>query len=275
MERQLIALVLAVAAVAAVQGLGARRGLEPPGFRDPVRRLLAGAALGFIFLFGVFAPAVTFDRPPAFDPESVSLTGVFALHALLLMTLAAWYGLGYLAVDAARVGVVAAAARQLGLRSRHLAGEIAVGLAAGTVAWFGVISASVALGVVLTGLGGGDALPQEPAPLIVWLAGLPVVVRLLISLSAGVVEELFFRGFLQPRVGTLLSTFFFACAHLGYGQPFLVFGITLLSLFYAWLAKWRRSVFASMAAHFLFDAVQLLVVIPSALRLYESGVVDG
>ena len=68
------------------------------------------------------------------------------------------------------------------------------------------------------------------------VAALPLSVRFAVSLSAGVVEELFFRGFLQPRIGILGSTALFACAHLGYGQPFMLFGITLLSLFYGLLA---------------------------------------
>jgi len=95
-------------------------------------------------------------------------------------------------------------------------------------------------------------------------------VRLLISLSAGVVEETFFRGFLQPRVGILLSTLLFVLAHFSYGQPLMLVGIGTLSLIYAFLVRWRQNIWPAIAAHALFDGVQLLVVIPAALRLMEK-----
>jgi membrane protease YdiL (CAAX protease family) len=105
-------------------------------------------------------------------------------------------------------------------------------------------------------------------PLIV---GLPVWTRILVSLSAGVVEESFFRGFLQPRIGIALSTACFALAHLSYGEPFLLVGVTLLSLIYAFLVKWRQNLWPAMAAHALFDGVQLLIVVPAALHAMGAG----
>jgi membrane protease YdiL (CAAX protease family) len=86
-----------------------------------------------------------------------------------------------------------------------------------------------------------------------------------------VVEESFFRGFLQPRIGIALSTAFFALAHLSYGQPFMLVGITLLSLIYAFLVRWRQNVWPAMAAHALFDGVQLLVVVPLAMRFLQGA----
>jgi membrane protease YdiL (CAAX protease family) len=95
-------------------------------------------------------------------------------------------------------------------------------------------------------------------------------VRFLVSLSAGVVEESFFRGFLQPRVGILLSTACFTLAHLSYGQPFMLVGIALLSLIYGLLVKWRQNVWPAIAAHALFDGVQLLVIVPAALKMLQG-----
>ena len=63
---------------------------------------------------------------------------------------------------------------------------------------------------------------------------------------------------------------FFALAHFSYGQPFMLIGITLLSLIYGLLVKWRQNIWPAIAAHVLFDAVQLLVVVPGALRLIET-----
>jgi membrane protease YdiL (CAAX protease family) len=73
-------------------------------------------------------------------------------------------------------------------------------------------------------------------------------------------------------MGVAGSTLLFVLAHASYQQPFMLLGITLLSLLYAGLVRWRQSIWAAMAAHFLFDAVQLLVVIPWLLKLLpEAG----
>ena len=60
-------------------------------------------------------------------------------------------------------------------------------------------------------------------------------------------------------------------AHLSYGQPFMLIGIALLSLIYAFLVKWRQNLWPAIAAHALFDGVQLLVVVPLALRTLGAG----
>ena len=88
MARQLAALALAAVAASALDRLAARRGLEPPGFRDPRRRLLAGLVLSFIFFFGVFLPALTFDLPQDLDLGSVGTLQIFAFQLLLLGSVA-------------------------------------------------------------------------------------------------------------------------------------------------------------------------------------------
>ena len=55
------------------------------------------------------------------------------------------------------------------------------------------------------------------------------------------------------------------------GSPFLLVGVTLLSLIYAFLVKWRQNLWPAMAAHALFDGVQLLVIVPFALRALGEG----
>ncbi len=131
------------------------------------------------------------------------------------------------------------------------------------------------MALAVAALGGQELLPQQPPAMIPWLAGQPVALRLAIALSAGMVEEVFFRGLLQPRAGVVLSTALFALAHAAYGEPFLLVGVTLLSLLYAGLVRWRQSVWAAIAAHALFDAVQLLVVIPSVLEVWGGAAGGG
>lgn len=159
---------------------------------------------------------------------------------------------------------------QFGLLAPSVPREIGIGLLLGVGAWGAVLVAAILVGMIVVALGGEQALPKQPPALIPFLAGLPIVLRLMISLSAGVVEELFFRGFLQPRIGIALSTLLFVLAHFSYGQPLMLVGIMTLSLIYALLVRWRQTIWPAIAAHALFDAVQLLVIIPMALRFMEK-----
>lgn len=107
--------------------------------------------------------------------------------------------------------------------------------------------------------------------MVLWIAGLPVWTRVAVSLSAGFFEETFFRGFLQPRVGIAVSTMFFSLAHLSYDQPFMLVGVTLLSLLFSWLVLWRQSIWAAVSAHATFDMIQLVIVIPLLTGLLDPG----
>jgi membrane protease YdiL (CAAX protease family) len=296
---------LALLAALTVDRLTARRGLLPPGFvQQPWRRTTATLLIAAIFWLGVFAPLGQLGT--GFEPnlEEMTIPALFILHTVLVGTLVAWFLLGYAGVSrrpaapppaatepAEPAGPIEAAvpgpseapvtpppppiprwslvelfARQFGLAAPSVPREVGAGVALGLAAWVAVLAAIFTIGAILVAFGGEDAVPQQPPSLVPWIAGLPVAVRILISLSAGVVEEVFFRGFLQPRVGIALSTALFAIAHFSYGQPFMLVGITLLSLVYAAIVRWRQNVWPAIAAHALFDGIQLLVIIPFVLR---------
>lgn len=267
---------LALAAVVAIDRLTARRGLQPPAFAAAwrgegparARRALAMGLLAGVLWVGVFGPlgVVGTDIEPDFS--QVQVGQLFLLHGLFAVSLAGWYLLGF-------AGTGGSFAAQLGLRSERPLPELGIGLAAGVGGWLVVLGALVATGSLLWALGGREMLPERPPAMIPWLAGLPVWVRLAVSLSAGLVEEAFFRGFLQPRVGISLSTALFVLAHAGYQQPLMLLGVTLLSLLFALLVRWRQSIWAAVVAHAVFDAVQLLIVVPMALEMAPGGEGDG
>lgn len=165
-----------------------------------------------------------------------------------------------------RLSPLRALVRAVGLEESDPRREVAVGLVTGILIWGAVLAVVTALAVLLSLGGRDDWLPQGPPELVVFIAGQPFWIRVLGSLSAGFVEETFFRGFLQPRVGVTLSTLLFALAHWSYGEPFMLVGVTLLSLTYAGLYRWRGSVWAAATAHAVFDGVQLLVLMPLALE---------
>ena len=256
---------LALAAAFIVDRLCAAKGLLPPGFAVPWRRGAALALLAGVLWIGVFAPLGMLGLETEQDLSGLTVPRLFLLHGILVATLVGWFLLGYAGTARADLGRLFAA--QFGLLAPRPAREIGLGLVLGLAIWSLALMVLMAVALVVLAFGGEDALPKSPPALVPWIAALPWGVRLLVSLSAGAVEETFFRGFLQPRAGLLLSTLFFALAHASYGQPFLLVGVTFLSVLYGALVRWRQSIWAAITAHALFDAVQLLVIVPAALEL--------
>lgn len=263
-------LVAAFATAAWVDLRTRRAGLDPPGFADPLRRWGWLMVLSGCLWVAVFASLAGGGAAGEIDLSAVSRWQLFALHALLVATLLGWYWLAFGGYRE-EAGPATSLAAQLGLAARSPLAEVGVGLVFGVGAWLVVLAGVVLVALAVSALGGQELLAQEPPAMIPWIAGQPVALRLGVALSAGVVEEVFFRGLLQPRVGVALSTALFALAHAAYGQPFLLVGVTLLSLLYAALVRWRQSVWAAIAAHALFDAVQLMVVIPSVLEVWGAA----
>ena len=228
--------------------------------------MLASSLLALVLYLGVLAPLSFIGSDlPSPDPEDLHVVQLFSLHWIFAGALLAWYALGYLPHGEGRTTL----ARQFGLQAPRVARELAIGAVAGVGIWV-VVMLILALLAVLVALFGGLESLGEPPPMVLWIAGLSVWTRVAVSLSAGLFEEAFFRGFLQPRVGIGLSTVFFTLAHLSYDQPFMLVGITLLSLLFSWLVIWRQSIWAAVAAHAVFDITQLVVVIPVASGALES-----
>lgn len=303
-----LTLALSLAGAFTLDRLCAVRGLLPPGFRTPWRRLLAGLVVASLLGVGVFAPLASLGLNLEPDTSQISTPQLFLLHALMLATLGIWFLLGFagpegqpapppvpvpaeLENEGGELGATAVSAPiepppppappriplgrqfavQFGFIPRtSVSREIGLGVLLGIGAWVAVLLVLMVVAGALWMAGGESAVPKSPPALVPFIAGLPIWVRFLVSLSAGVVEESFFRGFLQPRIGIALSTAFFAIAHLSYGQWFMLIGITLLSLIYGFLVKWRQNLWPAIAAHALFDGVQLLVVVPAALKMLQG-----
>lgn len=269
----------------------AARGLLPPGFArarpaegsalpllswlfEVYRRPAATALLGLVLWVGVFAAVGQIGLPSAMDQidfESLSPLRLFQMHAILVAMLAAWLMLGYWRCghDAGTVIMT-----QLGLRARTgqaIPTEIGIGLGAGVVLWGGVLALVMLSALIVGAVGGFENLPNEAPEMVLWMGSLPVLLRLMVSLSAGVFEEVFFRGFLMPRAGFVTSNVLFVLAHINYEQPFMLLGVALLSVGFSYLTIWRGNIWPAIAAHFLFDAIQLLILVPTATNAVGSS----
>ncbi len=270
LTRLLIPLVLTLISVALVDHLLERNRLQPPGFSNLMRRALAFIVLAGILFAAVFAPLGLWGLEVEPDLSQVSIFDLFSLHLVLLGSLGTWFALGWAGVETPSVPLGRRAlgsvfARQFGLRAPSFLQELKLGLLGGILAWPLVVGTVLVVALLMVALGGAAFIPENPPEMILWIVSLHWGLRIVLSLSAGIVEELFFRGFLQPRIGVGLSTAFFVLAHFAYGSPLLLVGVTVLSLYFAFLVRWRQNIWAAVVAHALFDAIQLLVVIPKVL----------
>lgn len=83
---------------------------------------------------------------------------------------------------------------------------------------------------------------------------------LALSILAGLCEELFFRGFLQPLIGIILTALAFVLLHFGprLRQPGIVILVYfVVSLFFSVLYGVTNSLWSVIIAHALYDAIVL------------------
>jgi membrane protease YdiL (CAAX protease family) len=221
-----------------------------PEFRDAWRAVLAYALLAGVLLVVVGVPLVTAWQGAPIHTESLGTLDLFAAHALLAVFLGIWFALQQ------RDGPRTFLALPRGEWPRRLGAGIRLGLAG----WLLTLGTMATL-ALLTG-----SEEREPAPefveFVTWLVAQPLGLRVLLVVSAMTIEEAFFRAFLQPRAGIAVATGCFALGHVGYGSPMMGLGVLVIGLVLALAFRRRGDVAVCVVAHGVFDAVQLLVVLP-------------
>lgn len=237
--------------------------LAEDGFAEPGRRAVAMGLLAGVLLLVVAIPFAGGLAGAQAETKELSLVSVFAVHAVLVFFLACYYALS----DQRSL------ADFLKLRSPRPAQNLAVGAVIGVAGWIlTILTATVLLGFwyLVSRKVRGEEGPQTVSPMIVWLVSQPLWVKLLIVVSAMVVEELFFRSFLQTRVGPVAATLMFTAAHGAYGQPLVLVGILVIGAVLAVTFAVYRNVLPCIVAHGVFDAIQMFVIIPMALKAFQS-----
>lgn len=195
----------------------------------------------------------------AVDMSQIKFWQLFVLHILLLIFLAGWWAFS----GRPRIS------DYMKLQKDRLLEQLAVGGVVGVTGWAVTILLALLIGLALTA-GGLMSEDVQPSPMIPWMAGLAWWKKGLIVLSAMTVEELFFRGWLQQRIGLIASTVVFAIAHAGYGQPFMLVGITIVSLVIGVTFYYTRRLLPCIIAHGVFDAIQIFVIIPIAINMMPN-----
>ena len=226
-------------------------------FASPAAKVFAYAWLG-VFLLGVaiLVTGAALKTPTAKELASTPFYRVFALHWILILFLFVWWLL------TGRPPVTAF----LNIRRDRPGEAVMAGLAVGFGGWLFTLAVALIIGLILSAAGVIPKNPQ-PSPMIGYMAALPVWKKATIVLSAMTVEEAFFRGWLQKRIGLLASTILFAIAHSGLGQPLLLIGVFVVSLIIGFTFYRTKNLIPAIVAHGVFDAIQLFVIVPVVFKM--------
>lgn len=241
--------------------LNERIGLLGDRFASKGLKIAAYVWLGvFMFLLTALIVASSLAPPTAKDLAKVPFYSLFMLHAILISFLIGWW------LMAGRPPLL----EFFNIQRKEPGSAVLTGFAVGLGGWIFTIAMALMIALILQA---AHVLPKTPEPsaMIAWMASLPVWKKGLIVLSAMTVEELFFRGWLQKRVGLIASTTLFALAHSGLGQPFLLIGVAIISLIIGTAFYRTKNLIPGVIAHGVFDGVQLFVIIPVVFRAAGLG----
>lgn len=258
----IIAIVVALSASGAIIILNERSGLlsqdrfPTRGYRFAAYTLLVGM---FVFVTALVTMA---SRTPATadDLASMPFWSLFTMHGILFGFLVCWW------LMAGRPNLLSF----FNIKKEDAGVETLAGVAIGVGGWVLTVTVAMTIGLLVQAFGNMDE-PLNPPAAIPWMASLPWFKKVLIVFSAMTFEELFFRGWLQKRVGLLASTAAFVIAHAGFGEPLMFVGITVVSLVIGYVFYRTKSLLPCIIAHGVFDAIQLFIVIPVALQLMPKG----
>lgn len=231
-------------------------------------RLIGGlGSLWAVLVVAVAMPAVLSSARASLPVDDLSLPSLFFGHAILAVFLLVWWCLRrpirpsrYLYLSGANIG------------------DLSGGAALGLRVWGLTLGVAIVVGLVLqlamNGVGAATSADIQVVPeipdVMVWMVELPIAAKLLIVLAAMTVEEAFFRAFLQSRIGLVPSSLLFAVAHASYGLPTLMIGVFVVSIVIGRDFARHRRLLRCIVAHGVFDAIQLLVIVPYAVREIQA-----
>lgn len=239
----------------------------PEEFATLPRRALALLLLWVVLVLTVFYPTIDPGGAADVDPETLWFPTLFTAHILLVGFLVLWWSLAYPQPLLRFIRLEAATPP-----------DLALGLRVGVIGWLAAMATSMVVAGIMTvagwdggGAAGGSLGEIEVPELLLWLAELPLSRKLLVIFVAMTVEEAFYRGFLQPRVGWIPSSILFALSHAGYGMPTLMTSVFTVSLALGWAYRRTGSLLPCIVAHGFFDAVQLLIIMPIAVEQMRAA----
>jgi len=199
-------------------------------------------------------PIMTVCPPVCGDTTSLEVDPTDAVdYGQLIVQLLAWVCLAYVSVGT-------------GLRRKFAESNLRLGLARPTVRIVSIALGFVFIAMFVNGLGGAlTALfqPDTSSEIQKSLQELTGDVQsplgaLILGVSAGVGEELFFRGALQPKFGLFLTSVCFALLHTNYGFSFVTLGVFGMGIVFGLMRK-RYGTVAPMITHGVVNLIAVLI----------------
>ncbi len=233
---------------------GAFRG---DAFPTPLRRRAALILLFLVLVLTSLLPAVAGGRPV--DISRLRFPEVFALQGFLAAFLLLWWWLSG----------CPSPARFLSFDRRTALRDAGLGVGLGLIGWFLTLALGLVVALVAASLGLSG--PWTAPPLVTWIVALHPLKRLLIVACAMTLEEFQYRAFLQRRLGPMAASILFLLAHGGYGEPLFYAGLVAITAVLAVAFERTGSVVVPLFAHGTFDAIQLFVILPVALKLLQAS----
>ncbi len=187
------------------------------------------------------------------EPVEISPTSTGDMVTSLLVNLLTFLGLAYVAVGYRNYRNGEEATVRLGL-TRPTAQQIQVGL-------LGVVPAFVfaIIGSVLTNVLQPDVVDRLGENIDNLTSGVQNPAgAILLGLSAGIGEEVLFRGALQPRFGIVLTAGIWTLLHTQYELTWIMVGLFLLGMFLGWIRK-RYGTVAAIITHATYNALVVLL----------------
>lgn len=116
---------------------------------------------------------------------------------------------------------------------------------------FSLIGAAFLIAIILTLLGLNDL--QVVSDVIGGILELPLIVIVYFFIIRIFLEEFFFRAFLVPRLGIIISSVIFGLAHLGYGSIAEAIGAGVLGLVLAYFYSKHGKILPNFLAHMIYN----------------------
>ncbi len=203
--------------------------------------------LGLVLaLMAYFGWAITLDTDP--DDLTSAVTVSSQIINVVFFILIAYVAVG---TNIYRTGTEATS--RLGLRWPTLP-DIVIGVAAVVPAF--MLSM---VGSLLTLYFQPDLFDDLGATMEEMSSGTSVtLVAVLIFASAGLGEEILFRGAIQPRFGIFLTAAFWALVHTQYQFSFVVLGLFLVGVMFGYMRKYQSTT-SAIIAHALYNAAVVLL----------------
>lgn len=145
--------------------------------------------------------------------------------------------------------------KTLGLYREDLLKNVFLGIVVGVFILFAVGIVNYVL-IQLFGLSQENMLLNQ-------IARLGPLFALFVSFLAGFSEEIFFRGFLQKKLGILITSFLFAITHTGYGILIQITGPFVFGLIIGYAYKKSENLVVAITAHTTLNLIVILARIYS------------